>query len=155
MAYMVDVVTREVRSRMMSGIRSKDTRPEMVVRRFLHRSGLRFRLHDRLLPGSPDIVFPRYGAVVFIHGCYWHRHEGCKYASTPTSNIEFWEKKFAGNIQRDREGVAMLLAAGWRVFILWECALRCPEHLVNLGWLSDAIRQGEQDLTVWPAQPEG
>lgn len=142
MVCMVDVVTLEVRSRMMSGIRGKDTRPEIGVRRFLHRSGLRFRLHDRRLPGSPDLVFPRHGAVVFIHGCYWHRHEGCKYASTPASNIEFWGKKFEGNVRRDRESVAKLLAAGRRVFILWECVLRRPEHVENLGWLPDAIRQG-------------
>lgn len=152
---MVDVVTPEIRSRMMSKIRGKDTRPEIVVRRFLHRSGLRFRLHDRLLPGAPDLVFPRHGAVVFIHGCYWHRHEGCKYASTPASNIEFWEKKFEGNVGRDRESVVKLLAAGWRVFILWECGLRRPEHVENLGWLSDAIRRGNKILTVWPTPPAG
>ncbi|MBU1364884.1 MAG: very short patch repair endonuclease [Gammaproteobacteria bacterium] len=150
---MTDVVTPAVRSRMMSGIRGKDTRPEMAVRRFLHRAGLRFRLHDRSLPGAPDLVFPRHGAVVFVHGCYWHRHEGCKYASTPASNVEFWQRKFAGNVRRDRDTVHMLIKSGWRVFILWECAFRYPEFDVMLAWLPDAIRLGSEELTEWPTHP--
>lgn len=149
-AAMTDVVTPEVRSRMMSGIRGKDTQPEMQVRRFLHGQGLRFRLHDRSLPGAPDLVFPRHGAVVFIHGCYWHRHEGCKYASTPASNVEFWQRKFAGNVKRDRRAIAMLLDAGWRVFILWECGLRQAGIEDVLAWLPDAICSDETALTEWP-----
>lgn len=148
---MVDVVTPEVRSRMMSGIRGKDTRPEMAVRRFLHQAGLRFRLHDKSLPGAPDLVFPRHGAVVFVHGCYWHRHEGCKYASTPASNVEFWKRKFAGNVSRDRDAVGKLIALGWRVFILWECGLRHPDAAEKLNWLPDSIRQGKNKLAEWPA----
>ena len=150
---MTDVVTPAVRSRMMSGIRGKDTRPEMAVRRFLHRAGLRFRLHDRSLPGAPDMVFPRHGAVVFVHGCYWHRHEGCKYASTPASNVEFWQRKFADNVRRDRDTVHMLIKSGWRVFILWECALRHPEFDAILAWLPDAIRLGSEEFTEWPTRP--
>jgi DNA mismatch endonuclease (patch repair protein) len=87
---------------MMSGIRGKNTLPEMLVRRFLHGWGLRYRLHDRALPGTPDLVFPRHGAVIFVHGCYWHRHKGCKYATSPASNVEFWKTKFVGNVRRDR-----------------------------------------------------
>lgn len=149
---MTDVVTAEVRSRMMSGIRGKDTLPEMQVRRFLHRQGLRYRLHDRSLPGAPDIVFPRHGAVVFIHGCYWHRHEGCKYASTPASNVEFWQRKFSGNVKRDQNAIAMLLDAGWRVFVLWECGLRQSYFEHTLAWLPDAIRSNKPGFSEWPAK---
>jgi DNA mismatch endonuclease (patch repair protein) len=148
---MTDVVTPAVRSRMMAGIRGKDTQPEMLVRRFLHRQGLRYRLHDRNLPGSPDLVFPRHGTVVFIHGCYWHRHEGCKYASTPASNVEFWQTKFAGNVRRDRESVACLQKAGWRVILLWECGLRGRHPERDLAWLPGAIRSGRRKLKEWPA----
>jgi DNA mismatch endonuclease (patch repair protein) len=147
---MADIVTPEVRSRMMSGIRGKDTRPEMVVRRFLHRLGLRYRLHDRELPGTPDLVFPRHGAVVFVHGCYWHRHKGCKYASTPAGNVEFWRGKFADNERRDRESVARLIDAGWRVIVLWECGLRKADLNIDLGWLPDAIRDGKFAILEWP-----
>lgn len=110
---MTDVVTPAVRSRMMSGIRGKDTKPEMLVRHFLHRQGLRYRLHDKKLPGTPDLVFPRHGTVVFIHGCYWHRHEGCKYASTPASNVEFWQTKSALGMRPTRcpSGTLLGLAA--------------------------------------------
>ena len=148
---MIDVVTPAVRSRMMSGIRNKNTRPEMVVRRFLHREGLRYRLHDRRLPGVPDLVFPKYGTVVFIHGCFWHRHEGCKYASMPSSNIEFWQTKFAGNVRRDRETVASLQRAGWRVIVLWECGLRRVLSERDLCWLPTKIRGGQGEFFEWPA----
>lgn len=148
---MTDIVTPAVRSRMMSGIRSKDTQPEMLVRRFLHRQGLRYRLHDRKLPGKPDLVFPQHSTVVFIQGCYWHRHAGCKYASTPTSNVEFWQTKFAGNVRRDREAVTNLQKAGWRVILLWECGLRGVEPERELAWLPEAIKKGRRRLTEWPA----
>lgn len=147
---MVDVVTPQVRSRMMSGIRGKNTKPEMLVRRFLHGLGLRYRLHDRTLPGAPDLVFPRHGAVIFVHGCYWHRHEGCKYATTPASNVEFWETKFAENVRRDRAAVMALKKAGWRVFILWECGLRKSDTVGALHWLPRAMQLGRTRLVVWP-----
>lgn len=150
MTSMVDVVTPQVRSRMMSGIRGKNTLPEMLVRRFLHGLGLRYRLHDRGLPGAPDLVFPRHGVVIFVHGCYWHRHEGCKYATTPASNVEFWETKFAENVRRDRAAVMALKKAGWRVFILWECGLRTSDTVRALHWLPKAIRHGRKRLVVWP-----
>lgn len=147
---MIDIVSPEVRSRMMSGIRGKDTRPEMLVRRFLHGQGLRYCLHDRTLPGVPDLVFPRHGAVVFIHGCYWHRHKSCKYATRPVSNVEFWETKFASNVRRDRAVVTGLIELGWRVIILWECGLRRRGAISELGWLPDAIRQGRANFVEWP-----
>ena len=96
----------------------------MLVRRELHRLGFRFRLHDSRLPGRPDLVLRKHSAVIFVHGCYWHRHEGCRYATTPATRREFWLTKFAANVQRDRRDRAALRARGWRVFVIWECALR-------------------------------
>ena len=147
---MVDIVSPEVRSRMMSGIRGKDTRPELLVRRFLHGQGLRYRLHDRKLSGTPDLVFPRHGVVLFIHGCYWHRHQGCQYATTPASNVEFWQGKFDGNVRRDREATGRLLKVGWRVILIWECGLRRVKAADELTWLPDAIRHGKEALIEWP-----
>lgn len=147
---MTDIVSPEVRSRMMSSIRGKDTKPEMLVRRFLHGQGLRYRLHDRSLPGVPDLVFPRHGAVVFIHGCYWHRHRECKYATRPRTNVEFWKTKFAGNVRRDRAAVSSLIEDGWRVVILWECGLRGGDTASELGWLSKTIRRGRASFVEWP-----
>lgn len=106
----------------MSGIRARDTRPEMIVRSYLHSTGLRYRLHGKL-PGKPDLVFPRYRVVVFVNGCFWHRHEGCRHATTPSSNVAFWEKKFADNVSRDRRVRAELSKLGWRVLVIWSCKL--------------------------------
>ena len=119
---MADVVDRATRSRMMSGIRGRDTKPEKQVRSFLHRAGLRFRLHASL-PGKPDLVFPKHGAVVFVHGCFWHRHAGCRYATTPSSNVDFWQAKFDANVARDKRVTRHLRKAGWRVLVVWECRL--------------------------------
>ena len=121
---MVDVVDKETRSRMMSGIRGKDTKPELVARRYLHGRGLRFRLHVASLPGKPDMVFPKYRAVVFVHGCFWHRHRDCKFATTPATRNEFWVKKLQDNVDRDQHQVNVLQELGWRVFVVWECELR-------------------------------
>lgn len=121
---MTDIVDKATRSRMMSGITSKDTKPELVLRRAMHAIGLRYRLHRKDLPGRPDIVMPRYKAVVFVHGCFWHRHEGCRLATTPATRLEFWEEKFASNMDRDRKNVEQLLKGGWRAATVWECALR-------------------------------
>lgn len=118
---MVDVVDKTTRSRMMSGIRGKNTSPEMIVRRFLHAKGLRYRLHVKDMPGKPDLVFPRHEAVLFVHGCFWHRHSGCKYSTTPGSNQDFWLKKFDDNVRRDADAIRKLRKAGWRVFVIWEC----------------------------------
>lgn len=121
---MPDTVDSATRSRIMARVRSRNTEPEIVLRRALHARGLRYKLHDSALPGRPDLVFPRFGAVCFVHGCFWHRHEGCPRATTPASNREYWERKFEGNVSRDRRHRAALLAAGWRVGVIWECALR-------------------------------
>ncbi|MDO4708766.1 MAG: very short patch repair endonuclease [Pseudomonadota bacterium] len=118
----MDVVDKATRSRMMSGIRSKNTKPELIVRSFLHRAGLRFRLHGNL-PGKPDLVLPKYRAVVFVHGCFWHRHEGCRHAATPTSNALFWQKKFEDNVRRDAAIRKQLEGLGWKVFVVWSCEL--------------------------------
>lgn len=121
--HMADIVTPEVRSRMMSRIRGRNTRPEVVLRKALHRRGFRFRLNAKKLPGSPDIVLPRWKTVLFVHGCYWHRHPGCRKATTPSSNVEFWAKKFRQNVERDARNIRDLQEAGWRVGVVWECAI--------------------------------
>lgn len=118
----MDVVDKSTRSRMMSGIRGKDTEAEKTVRSFLHKSGLRFRLHAKL-PGKPDLLFPKYGTAVFVHGCFWHRHLNCRFAATPKSNVEFWKTKFAENVSRDQRTSRALRALGWRVLTIWECQL--------------------------------
>jgi DNA mismatch endonuclease (patch repair protein) len=118
---MADVVDRATRSRMMAGIRGGDTRPERAVRSFLHRNGLRFRLAVRDLPGTPDIVLPRYRSVVFVHGCFWHRHRGCRFSYTPKTRRSFWLEKFDENVARDRKAARRLRALRWRVFVVWEC----------------------------------
>jgi DNA mismatch endonuclease (patch repair protein) len=120
----MDVVDAATRSRMMSGIRSKDTKPEIAVRKYLHAKGFRYRLHSRTLPGSPDIVLPKYKVAIFVHGCFWHRHAGCRYATTPSSNIDTWNRKFMVNMDRDKRKESALQAAGWRVIVVWECELR-------------------------------
>lgn len=132
----MDVVDQATRSRMMSGIRGKDTKPELIVRSALHRAGLRFRLHAKL-PGRPDLVLPKYRTVVFVHGCFWHRHEGCRYTTTPASNTEFWREKFVGNVKRDARVKQQLEEQGWRVEVVWSCQLSAPE----LAKLSDKIRK--------------
>jgi len=109
---------------MMAGIQGRDTVPEMVVRRTAHRLGFRFRLYRKDLPGRPDLVFPRYRVVVLVHGCFWHRHEGCRYAYTPRSRVEFWTEKFRQNVARDRRTDDALRSLGWRVLVIWECETR-------------------------------
>lgn len=121
---MVDIVDSVTRSRMMSGIRSRNTLPELALRTSLHELGFRFRLHSKVLPGKPDLVLPRYRAGIFVHGCFWHRHDNCQYASNPATRSEFWQEKFAANIARDNKNRKLLLEMGWRVAIVWECSLR-------------------------------
>lgn len=130
----MDIVDHATRSRMMSGIRGKDTKPELIVRSYLHRAGLRFRLHAKL-PGKPDLVLPRYRTAVFVHGCFWHRHEGCRYATTPASNAEFWQEKFASNVRRDARAKQQLEELGWHVQVIWACQLNDRE----LGKLATTI----------------
>jgi DNA mismatch endonuclease (patch repair protein) len=131
----VDIVDRATRSRMMAGIKGRDTKPERVVRSQLHRAGFRFRLHRRDLPGSPDIVLPRWNAVIFVHGCFWHRHPGCSKASTPRTRARFWNAKFAGNIERDRRNLLALRRLGWRVKVVWECSIGIRQLDALIRWI--------------------
>lgn len=118
-----DSVTPETRSRMMSGIRGTNTKPELAIRSVLHSRGFRFRLHCRNLPGKPDLVLPKYHAVIFVHGCFWHGHD-CHLFQWPKTRVEFWHKKITSNIERDRIQIHSLLESGWRVAVLWECAFK-------------------------------
>ncbi|MFN3716863.1 MAG: very short patch repair endonuclease [Thiobacillus sp.] len=136
---MADVVDAATRSRMMSGIRGRNTKPEILVRSLLHREGFRFRLHARDLPGRPDIVLPRYRAVIFVHGCFWHGHD-CPLYRLPGTRPDFWQDKIDRNRASDRRARDALLAAGWRVAVVWECALR--------GTDAD-IGQVAQRLAAW------
>lgn len=145
---MTDTVTAETRSRMMSGIRAKNTRPEKFVRSALFAAGLRFRIHRRELPGSPDIVFLGRKVAVFVHGCFWHNHEGCGLAKVPASNADFWRNKLIGNADRDRKAIEALHLSGWRVLTVWECATRDCELAPALGhhireWVEGVDRVGE------------
>ena len=138
----------------MAAIKGKDTLPEKVLRSALFVRGLRFRLHVRGLPGSPDLVFPKYKAVVFVHGCFWHRHPGCRFTTVPKNNADFWTNKFSANVKRDQVAVSRLHGLGWRVAVVWECAVRAsPEDAVLLlsSWLrvsqSSDIAIGGVDTT--------
>jgi len=140
---MVDTVAPEKRSRMMAAVRQKNTPGEVLLRKQLHRLGFRYRLHESRLPGSPDLVFPRYNAVIFVHGCYWHAH-GCYRSTIPRSNRQFWLEKFAANRERDRRNINDLLADGKRVLVVWECSLFGKESIgaqfvadIAAEWLCD------------------
>lgn len=126
---MTDIVDKQTRSRMMAGIQGKDTKPELALRRALHARGFRFRLHSRKVYGRPDLVLPKYRAVVFVHGCFWHRHKGCRYTTTPSTRREFWQAKFKANVARDEAVQGKLMEDGWRVATVWECALRKPDQI--------------------------
>ena len=120
------------RSRNMAAIKSKNTKPEIAVRKMLHALGYRFRLHRKDLPGSPDIVLPKYKTVIFVHGCFWHRHENCKYASTPKTRKEFWETKFKVNVKRDKEIQEKIKNIGWHSVVIWECQIKDEKFLYKL-----------------------
>ncbi|MCG8996806.1 very short patch repair endonuclease [Laribacter hongkongensis] len=145
---MTDVVDVATRSRMMSGIGGKNTKPELLVRKALFAAGFRFRLHRKDLPGRPDVALPGRRVVVFVHGCFWHAHQGCPYAKTPATRREFWEAKLAANVERDRRTREALLSAGWRVLVVWECATRSSgvrERLSELltRWIEGVELSGE------------
>lgn len=127
----MDTLTPEQRSERMSRVKDKGTRTEMAVRRLVHGMGYRYRLHGRDLPGRPDLVFPSRRKVVFVHGCFWHRHPGCKLARMPKSHLDFWEKKLESNRERDLRNQAALLDMGWRYLVVWECELRDVKTLAS------------------------
>ena len=129
---MADRLSPERRSYLMSRVRAKDTTPELRVRKSAHAMGYRFRLHRRDLPGKPDLVFPRLGKIIFVHGCFWHRHEGCRFATNPKSRTKFWSAKFERNVERDCLVQAELRALGWDVLVVWECETREPVRLENV-----------------------
>lgn len=134
-----DVLTKEQRSWNMSRIRGRDTKPETLLRSLLHRAGYRFRLHVANLPGRPDIVLPKHRVAIFVNGCFWHRHEGCRYATIPSTRREFWQAKFDENVKRDQRNQSRLLTEGWRVITVWECELKAsPEEA--LAHISSQIR---------------
>lgn len=132
----------------MASIRGKNTRPELALRKALHQLGFRFRLHAKGLPGRPDILLRRYRVAVFVHGCFWHRHSGCWFATTPASRSDFWQGKFDGNVERDIRSHAALIDLGWRVAIVWECTLKEPEQAMKTtailaDWLKTDVNQIE------------
>ena len=141
-----DIVDKQTRSRMMRGIRGKDTKPETALRRALHAKGLRFRLHTARLPGKPDIVFPKFNAVVFVHGCFWHRHDSCRFATTPKTRTEFWKQKFDANVARDSRNQDQLVEMGWRVAIVWECGLRNVIDIAKTAEQVEAWLQSKEDF---------
>jgi DNA mismatch endonuclease, patch repair protein len=145
---MPDVLTPEQRQLNMSRVRGRDTKPEMLVRRGLHARGLRYRLHDRKLPGRPDLVFPKYRTALFVHGCFWHAHS-CALSKLPATRQDFWKKKLEGNAARDRRAIDALRSDGWRVLVIWECALRGPERRISddvIAAVASSIRSGMRSL---------
>jgi DNA mismatch endonuclease (patch repair protein) len=140
---MADIVNKQTRSRMMSGIRGKNTQPELRVRSYLHRAGLRFSLHGRKLPGRPDLVLAKHESVVFVHGCFWHQHASCRYAYKPASNSRFWNDKFVENTARDQRVRKQLRSEGWRVFVIWECEAGDEIRLRRLvRWIRKGLPSG-------------
>jgi len=151
---MADIVDAATRSRMMSGIRGKDTKPEFLVRRGLHARGFRFRLHGSKLPGRPDLVLPKYSAAVLVHGCFWHAH-GCSLTKIPKTRPDFWRQKLEGNQARDARQLAELNDMGWRTLVIWECALRGPQDMLSFtlesaaSWLRSCEASTEIARSDW------
>lgn len=133
----MDKVSKDKRSEIMSRVRSKNTKPEMKVRSALHKAGYRFRLHRKDLPGKPDIVLPKHGTVIFVHGCFWHRHD-CKKATTPKSNEEYWKKKFERNVNSFSKSKSKLIGLGWKVLVVWEC--QTEKENVLSKWIKDNLK---------------
>jgi DNA mismatch endonuclease, patch repair protein len=127
----MDVFTPDQRSALMARIRGKNSKPEILIRRIVHALGYRFRLHRRDLPGTPDLVFPRLNKIIFVHGCFWHQHDGCQFAYKPKSNSTFWKRKFSENIARDDRAICELKELGWNVLVVWECRTREPASLLR------------------------
>lgn len=138
---MADIKSKESRSYNMSKIAGKDTKPEQLVRKYLFSKGFRYRKNDKRLPGSPDLVLPKYKTVIFVNGCFWHGHKGCKYFVWPKNNAEFWRKKIESNIARDERNQSQLENLGWNVLIIWECELRSKNREATLTILEDKLNQ--------------
>ena len=136
----MDVHDKKTRSYNMSRIKGKDTKPEEIVRKYLFSQGFRYRKNDKRLPGKPDIVIPKYRTVIFVNGCFWHKHEGCRYFVWPKSNPQFWKEKIEGTVERNQKKTAELTAAGWRVLVIWECELKPAVKEVFLQHLCSEIR---------------
>ena len=146
---MADRLSTQQRHHCMSRIRGKNTKPEILVRKGLHARGFRFRLHNKKLPGSPDIVLPKYGVAIMVNGCFWHGHKGCRYATKPKSNVEFWETMIARNRHRDEVTTAHLEALGWTVITIWECELRTNSQLDDrLNTLAEEIRRAYETQRI-------
>lgn len=143
---MTDVVDRETRSRMMASVAPKDTGPELTLRKTLHRRGVRYRVHVSTLPGTPDLVFPRFRAVCFVHGCFWHRHLGCGRTTEPKTRVGFWQAKFKANTKRDWIVRQKLLEHGWRVATVWECAVGGERTEPTARALDEWLRGGEREF---------
>ena len=141
---MADIVSKEKRSYMMSRIHSKNTKPELIVRKYLFHRGFRYRVNVKKLPGSPDIVFEKYKTIIFINGCFWHVHEGCKYFKWPDSNVEFWKNKLTENRRRDVVKIQALKELDWKVIVVWECELKGDNQTTRLNKLYLEITQREQ-----------
>jgi DNA mismatch endonuclease (patch repair protein) len=151
---MSDVFTKAKRSEVMSRIRARDTQPELAVRSMLHGMGYRFRLHRADLPGRPDIVLVRYQTVVFVHGCFWHRHKGCRFAYTPKTRRKFWLTKFDSNTKRDHKVVVALQKLGWKVITVWECEIGYPSSLARrLQAALQAVKSGSPSTLLHRAHP--
>jgi DNA mismatch endonuclease (patch repair protein) len=142
---MADVHSKETRSYNMSRIKGKDTKPEMLVRRFLHSQGFRYRLHDKALPGKPDIVLPKYKTVIFIHGCFWHGHSNCKYYVVPKTRTDWWLNKIKLNINKDQDSAILLRKHGWKIIFIWECQIRPDKRSHTLSHLLKSLNGVEKN----------
>lgn len=143
---MADIVDQKTRSRMMSRIRGSNTKPEILLRKALHAEGFRFRINVRRLPGTPDIVLPRWGTAILVHGCFWHRHPGCPKATFPASNISFWQEKFTANIERDRRALLRLDELGWRTLTVWECAIGNEVRRPLIDAIAEVVRSESSSM---------
>ena len=149
---MVDTIDKETRSRMMAAIRGKNTKPEMVLRKALHARGFRYRLHGKGIFGKPDLVFRKFKAVVFVHGCFWHRHSGCRYSHIPSSNRDFWQNKLNRNVARDQAVVHKLLETEWRIATVWECSLKTQNDVdISVEKLTEWLKSSTSLLEIPPS----
>lgn len=144
----MDIVSSAIRSRMMSNIGSKDTKPEINLRKILHANGFRYRLKTKILNITPDIVLPKYKLAIFVHGCFWHRHPDCKYSTFPKTNIVKWQIKFQKNLNRDVRVIAKLLESKWRVMVIWEC---WEKRNLDISWIFPWIRVSDSKFISWPS----